>query len=104
MALLWGSAAGCLTGETKEMSTSTEREEQPQWSQALVLIGDFNQPNICWRNNTAEHRQSRRFLECLDEYFFLQVIDEPVRRSAMVDLILTNEERACGEYEAQGLQ
>lgn len=74
------------------------------WSQALVLIGDFNQPNICWRNNAAEHRQSRRFLECLDEYFFLQVIDEPVRRSAMVDLILTNKERACGEYEAQGLQ
>lgn len=69
-----------------------------------ALTGDFDQPNIYWRNNTAEHRQSRRFPECLDEYFLLQVIEEPVRRDAMVDLILTNKERTGGECEAQGLQ
>jgi len=27
--------------------------------QVLVLMGDFNYPNICWRNNTARHKQSR---------------------------------------------
>ena len=38
-------------------------------SQALVLMGDFNHPNICWRDNTAGHKQSRRFLQCTDDNF-----------------------------------
>lgn len=32
-------------------------------SQALVLVGEFNYPDICWRSNTVKHKQSRRFLE-----------------------------------------
>jgi len=31
---------------------------------ALVLVGDFTLPDICWKHNTAERKQSRRFLEC----------------------------------------
>jgi len=45
---------------------------------------DFNHPNICWRDNTAGRKQSRRFLECTDDNFFLQVIEEPTRRGAML--------------------
>ncbi|KAK4827179.1 hypothetical protein QYF61_015141 [Mycteria americana] len=30
---------------------------------ALVLVGDFNLPDVCWKYNTAERKQSRRFLE-----------------------------------------
>jgi len=29
-------------------------------SQALVLMGEFNHPDICWRDNTAGCKQSRR--------------------------------------------
>ncbi|GAB0188316.1 hypothetical protein GRJ2_001296900 [Grus japonensis] len=36
-------------------------------SQALVLMGDFNHPDICWRDSAAEHKQSRKFLECVDD-------------------------------------
>lgn len=75
-----GSATGCLSGKTKEMSPSTEKRDS-SWSQALILTGDFNQPNICWRSNTAEHGQSRRFLECLGEYFLLQVNTSSSKRS-----------------------
>jgi len=32
-------------------------------SQALDLMGDFNHPNVCWRDNTGEHKKPRRFLE-----------------------------------------
>ncbi|PKU44374.1 mitochondrial fission process protein 1 [Limosa lapponica baueri] len=32
-------------------------------SHTLVLMGDFNHPDICWKDNTAEHRISRKFLE-----------------------------------------
>lgn len=38
-------------------------------SQALVLVGDFNYWDICWRSNTAKHKQSRRFLESTDDNF-----------------------------------
>ena len=39
-------------------------------SQGLVLMGDFNHPDMYWRDNTAGHKQSRRFLECIDDNFF----------------------------------
>ncbi|GAB0199646.1 hypothetical protein GRJ2_002430000 [Grus japonensis] len=61
-------------------------------SQALVLMGDFNHPDICWRDNAAERKQSRKFLECVDDNFLLQVTEEPTRRGAVLDLILTNKE------------
>ncbi|PKU34212.1 dtw domain-containing protein 2 [Limosa lapponica baueri] len=70
-------------------------------SQALVLMGDFNHPDICWKNNTEGHKQPRRFLECVDDNFLLQVIEEPMRRGATLDLLLTNKEGISGECEAQ---
>ncbi|GAB0205871.1 hypothetical protein GRJ2_003052700 [Grus japonensis] len=71
-------------------------------SQALVLMGDFNHPDICWRDNTAERKQSRKFLECVDDNFLLQVIEEPTRRGAMLDLILTNKKGLVGDVKLKG--
>jgi len=34
-------------------------------TQALILMGDFNCPDTCWRDNTAGHKQSMGFLECI---------------------------------------
>ncbi|KAK4826301.1 hypothetical protein QYF61_007148 [Mycteria americana] len=36
-------------------------------SLALVLVGDFNLPDVCWKYNTAERKQSGRFLERVAE-------------------------------------
>uniref|UniRef100_A0A8C3SFI0 Zona pellucida sperm-binding protein 4 n=1 Tax=Chelydra serpentina TaxID=8475 RepID=A0A8C3SFI0_CHESE len=41
-------------------------------SQALVLMGDFNHPDICWESNTAVHRQSRKFLESVGDNFLVK--------------------------------
>ncbi|GAB0202608.1 hypothetical protein GRJ2_002726400 [Grus japonensis] len=71
-------------------------------SQALVLIGDFNHPDICWRDNAAERKQTRKFLECVDDNFLLQVTEEPMRRGAMLDLILTNKEGLIGDVKLKG--
>ena len=71
-------------------------------SQALVLMGDFSHPDICWRDNTAGHKQSRRFLECIDDNFLLQVMEEPMRRGAMLDLVLTNKEGLVGNVKLKG--
>ncbi|GAB0207747.1 hypothetical protein GRJ2_003240400 [Grus japonensis] len=72
------------------------------YSQALVLMGDFNHTDICWRDNTAECKQSRKFLECVDDNILLQVIEEPMRRGAMLDLILTNKEGLVGDVKLKG--
>ncbi|PKU42769.1 dtw domain-containing protein 2 [Limosa lapponica baueri] len=70
-------------------------------SQALVLIRDFNHPDICWRFSTAEHKRCRRFLECIDYNLLLQMIEEPMR-CAMLDLVLTNKEGLVGNVKLKG--
>ncbi|KAK4828095.1 hypothetical protein QYF61_023457 [Mycteria americana] len=42
-------------------------------SLALVLVGDFKLPDVCWKYNTAERKQSRRFLECVEDNFLTQL-------------------------------
>ncbi|GAB0189120.1 hypothetical protein GRJ2_001377300 [Grus japonensis] len=76
--------------------------EAASCSQALVLMGDFNHPDIYCRDNTAEHKQSRKFLECVDDNFLMQVIEEPMRRGAMLDIVLTNKEGLVGDVKLKG--
>ncbi|GAB0178861.1 hypothetical protein GRJ2_000351400 [Grus japonensis] len=71
-------------------------------SQALVLMRDANHPDICWRDSTAGHKQSRTFLECVDDNFLLQVTEEPRRRGAMLDLVLTSKEGLVGNVKLKG--
>lgn len=66
-------------------------------SQALVIMKVFNHPSISSGENTAGHKQSMRFLECIDG-FFLQSIEEPKRRGAMLDVVL-NRERLMGSVK-----
>jgi len=65
-------------------------------------MGDFKHSDTCWKDNTAGHRQSRSFLECVEDNFLLQVIEEPTRRGAMLDLVLTNKEGLVGNVKVKG--
>ncbi|RMB97132.1 hypothetical protein DUI87_26416 [Hirundo rustica rustica] len=51
--------------------------ENVSGSSALVLEGGFNLPDICWKLNTAEKRQSRKFLECMVDNFLSQLVGDP---------------------------
>jgi len=48
-------------------------------SQNMILMGGFNHPDICGRDNTALQQKSKRFLECVDDNFLFQVVQEPQR-------------------------
>ncbi|KAK4827614.1 LOW QUALITY PROTEIN: hypothetical protein QYF61_019539 [Mycteria americana] len=61
-------------------------------SLALVLVGDFNLPDVCWIYNTSESKQSRRFLERVADNFLTQLVSEPTREGALLDLFFTNRE------------
>ncbi|GAB0205231.1 hypothetical protein GRJ2_002988700 [Grus japonensis] len=46
--------------------------------------------------------KSRKFLECVNDNFLLQMTEEPTRRCAMVALILTNKEGLVGNVKLKG--
>jgi len=64
--------------------------QQDSHSQSLVLLGDFNHPDICWKSIRKSSRQSRRFLECIEGNFLSQLIDTPTRGDTIPDLMLTS--------------
>ena len=65
-----------------------------------LLLMDFNLPDLCWKYNTAERKQSRRFLECVDDNFLMQLLSEPT--SASLDLLFTKREELVGDVVDRG--
>ena len=55
-------------------------------SAALVLMGDFNFPDINWEYHTADTNRSRKFLMHIEGNFLVQVLREPTRKGAFLDL------------------
>jgi len=71
-------------------------------SQALVLVGDFNHSDISWEDHTARHSQTRRFLQSIDDNFLMQVVEEPTRKGALLDLLLTNKKGLVEDVKVGG--
>lgn len=47
-------------------------------SLVLVLMRNFNLPDVLWNcKNTAEEKQSRRFLDCVEENFHSILLEKP---------------------------
>ncbi|KAK4830434.1 hypothetical protein QYF61_011142 [Mycteria americana] len=71
-------------------------------SLALVLVGDFNLQDVCWKYNTAERKQSRRFLERVADNFLTQLVSEPTREGAPLDLLFTNRDGLVSDVMVGG--
>lgn len=56
----------------------------------LNLMGNFNHPDICWKNNTVSCKQPSRLLESTDDSFLVQVLGRPNRGKVLPGLVLTN--------------
>ena len=69
---------------------------------ALVLMGDFNHPDICWQSNKARHTRSRQFLQCVDGNFLMQVMDELMKTGVLLDLVFSSEEGLVRDEKAGG--
>ena len=50
--------------------------------------------------NTAQRKQSERFLECVEDSFLTQLVQEPTRGGALLDLLFTNSEGLLGDVKA----
>ena len=53
--------------------------------QALVLMGNFTHQDICWDSGMVDGRQSRRFLESIEDNFLVQVLDGLTQGEALLD-------------------
>ena len=87
-------------GEPVDKAFLLQLQEVPH-SQALVLMGDFNHPDVCWDSGMAGSRQSRRFLES----YQVQLPgpgNGPTRGEALLDLVLTNAEESVREVKIGG--
>jgi len=63
---------------------------------------DFNHPDISWEDHTARHMQSRRFLQSIHDNFLIPVVEEPTRKGALLDLVLTNKEGLVEDVKVGG--
>ena len=61
-------------------------------SQALILTGEFNHPDICWKSGTANCKPSRKLRECIEDNSLVQVMESLTRGEALLDLLLTRAE------------
>ena len=101
---------GCIyrspSGNSAAQRESTEqvcellRDAASRNNSHLVIAGDFNYPEIDWKNmlsraGTSHH--SHLFIQCVQESFLFQSVDEPTRfrigtQPNTLDLLLSNED------------
>ncbi|KAJ7402889.1 hypothetical protein BTVI_82469 [Pitangus sulphuratus] len=86
--------------QEKEVDEAFYRQfEAASKSQAVVLVGDFSYPDICWRSTTVKDNHSTRFLESVDDNFLRQ---DPPRNGVLLDLMLTEKEGFVGDVKTGG--
>lgn len=92
-----------LPQQEEQVNEALDRQiEATQHLQTQVLMGNFKHPSICWRSNTAGHKQSRKFLECIEDILLLKVIENTMRRtSALPYLILPHNEGIVGNMKVK---
>ena len=71
-------------------------------SGALVLMGDFNHPGICWVSSTARHMWSRWFLQYAEDDVLAQVVEEPIRQGVLLDPAPSNRNGLVRDVKVRG--
>ena len=76
----------------------------------ILLMGDFNYPDINWKNWTSKtdniESQEFKFIECIRDSFLTQHVQDPTRVRGedtpnLLDLIFTNEKNMIDSIEHQ---
>ena len=67
----------------------------------LILMGDFNYPDIDWENISAGHEGSLFFNTVMD-YFLYQHVRFPTREENILDLVLTSDLNMVNSIECVG--
>lgn len=91
----------CRLPYQEEVDEVFRQLEEALHLQALVFMEGFNHHSICWRGSAAGYKRSRRFLKCTGGNFLTQVIEEMMRRGALLDFF-TDKEELVGKAKVGG--
>ena len=56
----------------------------------VIIMGDFNYPEIYWSNGTAGTVKGQQFIMLLQDNFMVQLIEAPSRNDALLVLAISN--------------
>jgi len=60
-------------------------------SEMLLLMGDFNYPDINWEDLSASSVTSQMFVDSLEDHFLVQHVKNNTRKDSLLDLVITSE-------------
>jgi len=60
-------------------------------SEMLLLMGDFNYPDINWEDLSASSVSGQMFVDTLEDHFLVQHVKNNTRKDSLLDLVITNE-------------
>ncbi|XP_063799524.1 uncharacterized protein LOC134966584 [Pseudophryne corroboree] len=69
----------------------------------VIIMGDFNLPDVNWEGSFASSATSGTFLHSLQGASLKQLVREPTRKDSILDLILTNGDRISDIYVGEHL-
>jgi len=91
-----------FVNDTAEQLRDLIRE---QGSKHLLLMGDFNYPDIDWSGRqctSGASVESKLFLEAVEDSFLTQHVLCATRKEAVLDLVLTDEEDMVSDMQSLG--
>ena len=68
----------------------------------MSLWVDLNFPDINWEYHAVDANRSRKFLKHVEDNFLVQVLREPTRKGALLDLLFVNREGLMGKVVIGG--
>ena len=72
---------------------------------SLLLMGDFNYPDIDWSSLQGQSRDAQQFINFVEDNFWTPHVTEGTRNGALLDLdISTSTESKCNVKYRQGIQ
>lgn len=67
----------------------------------VIILGDFNYPDIDWIDETAYSSRTHYFVNVLEDNFMCQFTYTPTRNKALIDLLITNNTELIGDVEVR---
>ena len=68
----------------------------------VMLMGDFNYPDINWSSLHSQSRNGQSFLDSVEDCFLTQHVQDSTRSDSMLDLVFTDEPDMIDKVEVMG--
>ena len=97
----------CYRSTNKEIFADTSEKQLIELIQELhgkhiMLMGDFNYPDIDWSTLQSHTSSGQTFLDSIEDCFLTQHVTEPTRGDSRLDLVFTNEPNMIDKVEVLG--